>query len=218
MKKKRKPLVDIVPQQEVEARLSDLEKRILKKIESRVPRLTENDLERLAERIADEMAERSFGNSGEEVRASWKARLKNLIYDLGVGLVTSGIWAAIVYGATQILLADGGGSRSEAQERERLRLKDMRFRIAQGLSSEEWKDLDYMSAALPNSVMDHQELAHRLLASEEYDEFIAATRLEWEERGFVWRENQTYLEASRHTTQVVFELIKAAQDKMTPKT
>lgn len=211
-KDKRQPLIEIVSKEELEEELTEMEKRILAKIERRTPRLRERDLEAIAEKVAAHIVEWEMGLARDEVKSDWKQRLAKLGYDVGIGLLTSGAWAAIVYGACHVHFADGE-SRSEEQLKEARRLNDIGFKIAQELSPDEFHELGYLVSQLKSAVMHNNKLSRRVFECAEFQEFRTVADAERRRKGHVGYGGTTF-SANVFSDEILKALIEAVQSEV----
>jgi hypothetical protein len=142
---------------------------VLPTLERNAPRLSDAEVEEISERVAEKLMT-DFMQMVPSARARAKERVKKLGYDIAVGILGSGIFAALAYAASQIAFLDGASRhRSDEAAGEERALSRFRGRLAAGIETEEDREqLRSLSGELA-----HLSLSVRLV-SEESQSLIAS--------------------------------------------
>ncbi|HXO27180.1 MAG TPA: hypothetical protein VOA80_07550 [Thermoanaerobaculia bacterium] len=154
---------------EIFASILDRYSAVLPTLERNAPRLSDAEVEEISERVAEKLMT-DFMQMAPSARARAKEKVKKLGYDIAVGIVSSGIFAALAYAASQIAFLDGASRRrsEEAAEEDRA-LSRFRNRLAAGIDAEE--DREQLQSL--NRELTHLSLSVRLV-SEESKSLIAS--------------------------------------------
>lgn len=91
--------------------------RALEASSRNIPKLTDAELDVLADKVAEKLRQFEPQNASPHARARWRAILAALAYDIAIGLLSSGLYAALVYAVSQVL-ALGGPDEKETRTRE----------------------------------------------------------------------------------------------------
>ncbi len=124
---------------EIFANILDEYPTVIGTLERNAPRFSDAEVEEISERVAEKLMAQLMRLAPEEsAKARAKEKLKKLGYDIAVGIVSSGIFAALAYAASQITFLDGASHQrsEEAVERQR-RFDRFRHRLASGIHAEE---------------------------------------------------------------------------------
>ena len=154
---------------EIFASILDRYSAVLPTLERNAPRLSDAEVEEISERVAEKLMT-DFMQMAPSARARAKERVKKLGYDIAVGILSSGIFAALAYAASQIAFLDGASRHrsDEAAEEERA-LSRFRNRLAAGIDAEE--DREQLQSL--NRELTYLSLSVRLV-SEESKSLIAS--------------------------------------------
>lgn len=149
---------------EIFASILDRYSAVLPTLERNAPRLSDEEVEEISERVAEKLVTHFMNMAPDDSsKARAKEKLKKLGYDIAVGLVSSGIFAALAYAASQIAFLDGASQRrsEEAIEEERA-LSRFRGRLAAGVDTEE----DRQQLQSLDGELTHLSLSVRLVSEE----------------------------------------------------
>lgn len=155
---------------EIFAGILDRYSAVLPTLERNAPRLSDEEIEEISERVAEKLMT-EFMQLAPSARGRAKEKVKKLGYDIAVGIVGSGIFAALAYAASQISFLDGASSRrSEKAIEEERALNRFRNRLAAGIVAEE--DREQLQSL--DSTLSQFSLSVRLV-TEESRSLIAST-------------------------------------------
>ncbi len=216
-RKKARPSVEIIPKARLKAALTGEYAEVLSALEKNLPRLTDREIEEIAERVARKVLEDQLAKCPADEQAAWRERVKEIVYDIGIGLVSSGVWAVLAYAATRILIADGERETEEQREARR-KMWDVRSRLSCGLDSETVKDVEsFIAVNFSHEFIRERLLAEQLLRAEAFQQHLGALkRLYAELSNHTWAPDADFdrFEASTFVSQVVQSLMNSTHDKI----
>jgi hypothetical protein len=122
------------------------DKKLAEALERKTPPLTEQEIDAIAARVADYLAPRA-----RVVSPATTAKLKQLAYDIGVNLVSSGIWHLLVYASAHLYLVAGPEKSDRARSIER-RFEDIRRKMREGLDEDEEESLKALDSELARAL------------------------------------------------------------------
>jgi hypothetical protein len=175
MSDKNEPFaVDILPKAQVEKELSGESAEILKALERNTPKLSNDDIAQIVQRAAPEAIETWLKSLPPQEQVTWKPRLEKLAYDIGIGLASSAIWAALVYVLSYTIGAEGP-ERTEKQVRAAQRGWMIREALTKGLTQEELVMVDFNTGVVNSNLADSDRLAERVLQTDTFQQFLRAS-------------------------------------------
>jgi hypothetical protein len=156
---------------EIFASILDRYSAVLPTLERNAPRLSDAEIEEISERVAEDLVAHLMERAPDDsAKARAKEKLKKLGYDIAVGILSSGIFAALAYAASQIAFLDGASHRKSKKAAEEERILDrFRRKLAAGIVAEE--DREQLQSLA--STLNQLSLSVRLV-SEESTAVIAA--------------------------------------------
>ncbi len=206
--------MEIIPKAKIAEELEGSEGEVFSDLEKKLPRLSDSEVRRIAEQISREMIGTELAALPAREKANLENRIRKLAYDIGIGLLSSGIWAALAYAMSHMQWL-AGVDKSDEQLKSEQRMREFRDRLSEGMKWEVRDELDYITLGLKSRLVDSKELARSLLGIDDFKAFLAAIEQEDQRNGVV-RGGVPHdeLTANQFLSEIFFLLWNATQEKV----
>jgi hypothetical protein len=206
--------VEIIPNDQLAKELSGKNSAIFEVLERNAPKFSDAEIGRIADDVSRILMERYLDTLAPQKRAASKERIRKIVYDIGIGLVNSGIWAALVYAASKMgWLADP--EKTKYQIKKDRRMDIIRAKLAEGLSREEADDLNFITEALDSRIASPDQLSERLLHTEDFQEFLREVKQEDTRVGAETVTQEEFI-AWEFVSEVINPMYRYMQDQIVP--